>query len=427
MEAAGSAPWWSVFDAAPDAQLIVTTSGDIMRVNQQAETLLGYAKDALVGENVDCLVPLPSRARHAGLRAEFVAAPVARQMGPMRELTALRADGVEVPVEVRLSPLVAPEGTYLIASLRDVTDQRRAEQIAWQSQALLSSIFDSSPLGTTVVALDAQGDVSDRRSVRVNTAFAEMLGYIPQDLIGTSEEADITHPDDRASDRANVEALIASSEAARQWDKRYLHRDGHVVWGRVSVAVVRDTSHRPRFLVSQIEDVSDRKRAEADLRHRADHDPLTGLHNRAVLYAEVTEQIARCRMYDERAALLLLDLDNLKPINDEGGHQAGDDALRTLADEISGRLRSSDLAARLGGDEFVVLLRDADLTVAHEVANDIATAVRQRTVSTGERELQLSVSIGYVEVDHTSTDVHSVLGEADISMYEAKKGKPPAP
>jgi diguanylate cyclase (GGDEF)-like protein/PAS domain S-box-containing protein len=262
---------------------------------------------------------------------------------------------------------------------------------------LVEQAFVQAPLGMAVRRLDGG-------FIRVNRAFCELLGYSEDELLALDPD-ELLHPEDRAVDDAGA--------ATRPVERRYLRADGEPVWVSVATSVVHDDADRPRYLIIQVEDVSERKRLEADLRHAADHDPLTGLLNRRRFELDLTRQIELCRRYDQIAAVVLLDLDHLKQVNDSHGHQAGDELLVAVARALSDRLRASDVLARLGGDEFAVLLPLVRPLEGLGVAEALVGAVG---------DLGCTASAGVAAVDGERTDAAGVIEAADRAMYDAKRG-----
>ena len=175
--------------------------------------------------------------------------------------------------------------------------------------------------------------------------------------------------------------------------------------------------------IAQLQDISARKQLEEHLRHLADHDPLTGLRNRRLFEHDLKLQVARSQRYAEQAALLVIDLDEFKRINDEHGHAVGDRTLRTVARALTRRLRQTDLVARLGGDEFAVLLPHVDGEAASVVAEGLSRVVPTCGVEVGDDVVHPSASIGYALIGQDCVSAEQVLVEADRAMYACKRAK----
>ena len=240
--------------------------------------------------------------------------------------------------------------------------------------------FDSAPIGVALVAPDG-------RYLKVNDALCRMLGYGCEELLALSF-ADVTHPDDLAATLARKDRQLRGEPGQTRIEKRYLRSDGETIWVAVSSTMVGDANRVPLYSVAQIEDITDRKRIEEELRYLADHDQLTGLLNRRRLNEELGRALLDITQDpDRRAALLLLDIDEFKLVNDTLGHAAGDDVLRAVAQAVRSSVRTSDTVGRLGGDEFAVVLHDiANSEEAHAVASAVAHAFRSRRLLTSEGE-----------------------------------------
>ena len=195
------------------------------------------------------------------------------------------------------------------------------------------------------------------RFLYVNPQLCAMLGYTERELLARTVK-DISHPDDADTTHELVARLRQGAIPSFRAEKRYIRKDGTVVWAGLTVALKRDREGRKLYDVSIVEDISARKEAEECIHYLANHDALTGLPNRtrfAQLLALACEAARRNR---RRFAVLFVDLDRFKIINDSLGHEAGDAMLRAAATRLRGCVRASDVVARLGGDEFVVLLQD---------------------------------------------------------------------
>ena len=205
-------------------------------------------------------------------------------------------------------------------------------------------------------------------------------------------------------------------------DKRYVRRDGRVIWGRLSASVVRDEAGRPRWTVSQIQDISERKQLEERLVFIAGHDEMTGLLNRRRFREELTRGVSYAKRYKHQAALLLLDLDNFKQVNDTLGHFAGDQLVALVANRLRERLRATDTLARVGGDEFAVFLPEASAAQAMQVAAELVAYMSNESLSVEGHELVSPVSIGVAILQaEFDVDPEGLLMHADLAMYRAKQ------
>ncbi len=331
----------------------------------------------------------------AGIHAGFIAALSAGSILSWR----LNEDGRE---EARLA--------------HDATEQ--ALESARLSSERFENAFVHAPIGMALLGLDG-------RFLKVNGALCSLLGQAEPDLLERTLQ-DVTHPDDLAADARSAAEVVAGTRDSYEVEKRYLDASGRARWALSSVSLVRDKDAQPLHFVAQVIDIADRKRAEVDLRHLADHDALTGLWNRRRFEEELGAALGRGKRYGGSAALLVLDLDRFKSINDAHGHRAGDEALRHVARALLGRLRTTDSVGRLGGDEFAVLMAQLPTEGAEEVAASLVAAIQDTGFAFAGHEIHVGASVGltFLPVDSLDT-VDEAMSRADTGLYAAKAGSGP--
>ncbi len=321
------------------------------------------------------------------------------------------------------------EPVRMIGSMADVTERRRAEEALRESEQRFRGAFASSSTGIALVGLDG-------RWLEVNRALCGIVGYTEEELLSKTFQ-DITHPDDLERDLDHVRRLISGEIENYQMEKRYLHKLGHQVWILLSVSLVRDASGEPLYFVAQVQDINDRKDLEERLAHRAFHDALTGLPNRALFVNRLEHALIRADRRDHSVAVLFVDLDDFKLINDSLGHEAGDRLLVAFAERLEDRMRVEDTAARLGGDEFTVLLEDvSDVSEPVRVAQRIVECLSEPFTIEGN-EVSVSASVGIAltargdgavsesgDPEGATLRSEDLIRRADLAMYRVKrKGK----
>jgi diguanylate cyclase (GGDEF)-like protein/PAS domain S-box-containing protein len=305
------------------------------------------------------------------------------------------------------------------AQLRDGITER--ERLAREARAVerglrevrerFESAFDNAPIGMALIAMDD-------RWLQVNDALCRITGYTADALKSTTLHA-MTHPDDIDLDAQNLSQLLAGQIASYQVEKRYRHAWGHYVWVLVTASIVRGEDRGPLYVVTQVQDISDRKELARRLEYFVDHDFLTGLFNRRHFEEELARETERVSRYGSPGAVLVIDLDNFKDVNDTFGHKAGDDVLKGVAGLLRQRLRQTDVVARLGGDEFAVLLPQTDADHAESVADEVVKALGRQTAVLADHSIRVTASVGVTMFDGlTDTEV---LAYADLAMYEAKE------
>ncbi len=202
---------------------------------------------------------------------------------------------------------------------------------------------------------------------------------------------------------------------------RVLRGDGSSFWSSMNTSIAKDVDGATSFGITTVEDVTRERAEEEHLRFRALHDPLTGLPNRDLLDENMRRALARARRGGTRVAVLFLDLDGFKDVNDRMGHAVGDELLRALAERLVSSSRGGDMVARLGGDEFVIVVEDIRNEGQAEVSTKRFLDEVRRPVVLGGARISLEASIGLVVAEASDVDPDEILRRADSAMYEAKR------
>ena len=296
---------------------------------------------------------------------------------------------------------------------RDISERRRAAEALAEAEERFRSAFEEAPIGMALIDLDG-------RMSKVNAALCMITGYSGAQLEAITVD-ELMHPDDAGDLEAELHAVPRGPAANLAVEKRFIHASGHPVWVALQATQILGRDRQPARLLAQIQDITDRKRYEDRLQDLADHDSLTGLLNRHSFSRELESQAALANRYGSEGALLMLDLDHFKYVNDTLGHQAGDEIIVRAAELLAARLRESDVLARLGGDEFAILLPKADAAAAEHVAMELLEAFGKQpitVVGVGTRSISASIGIAIFDQDLSGEDV---LVNADVAMYEAKE------
>jgi diguanylate cyclase (GGDEF)-like protein/PAS domain S-box-containing protein len=403
----------AIVASSDDAILTIDRGGRITTWNPGAEQLLGFGADDVVGRPLE-LLALPGHARE---QRELLARVSAGERVHGFETRCVHRDGTHVDVSLAVSPIRDGQGDVVAfaAIARDITTKVRAAESLRAAQEQFRLAFEEAPIGMALCDLDW-------RFMRVNRAYSEIVGYSAAELEGSPTTL-ITVPAEADDGLAAVRALLAGETSHYSADRRLRHADGRVIWVSFSITCVRDGAGRPQHFLTQMVDVTDRRRYEERLRHMADHDPLTGLLNRRSFARELRSHCARGARYGATGAALMIDLDSFKSYNDTLGHGAGDELIRQVARALSARLRKSDVLARLGGDEFAVILPSAACDTAQRVAAELLDCIRGDGAPgpDGER-IAMTASIGvacFGDGDDGAPD--QVMVDADRAMYEAKQ------
>ena len=423
-----------LFEALPDGVVLSDADGVICYANGRFEALSGYCADDLLGRSVEVLVPSRLAERHLGERGSFAASPRHRPHGVRSDLVLARRDGTEVPVDIALAPLAMAGGSFVVALCRDDSArvaaeharheaERHAETLeAASAKALAESeqrfrlAFENNMVG--MVFVDYNGTI-----LVVNDAFCHLIGREREEIVGGGSRA-FAHPEDYGVGEEMHRRLVSGEIAQATYEKRYLHSDSSVVFVEVSKSPARDaTGTVPPYFVVSVKDVTEQRVLAAQLSHQAMHDPLTGLANRALFEDRLRKVRASARgsAGESSSAVMMLDLDDFKAVNDAFGHHVGDQLLVELARRLAEVTRAGDTLCRLGGDEFLYLAEDLSGSAEVEaVARRLLGVFTEPFLLSGTR-LELSGSLGVVFGDSTGGRWSELLQDVDAALHVAKQ------
>jgi diguanylate cyclase (GGDEF)-like protein/PAS domain S-box-containing protein len=387
-------------------------------VNPKFTEITGYSPEDVIGKTYFTITLPDDRATAIEMAGKLRSGEI-KTLNLERRMP--RKDGGTI--WVRLNGTMMPdkqgelqEGLVLI---EDITEKKQAEEALLQSEEKFRATFEHAPMGIAECSLD--GD----RILVANAKLAEILGYAKDELEHLTF-TDLTHPADLEKSMASAQKLASGEVTAYAIEKRYVRKDHSIVWANVTVSLA-PVRGMPRHVIVTIEDIAARKKVEDDLRrtieasyHQANHDMLTGLANRASFNDRLKEALAYARRDGHLVALLLLDLDRFKSINDTLGHHVGDLLLQAVATRIKSHVRATDLVVRLGGDEFVVIQThlaepDAAAVLAAKLVEDL-----RRTYVLEGHEVHSGTSIGVAVYPDDAEAPEELVRHADLALYDAK-------
>jgi diguanylate cyclase (GGDEF)-like protein/PAS domain S-box-containing protein len=404
----------AAFAHAPNGVAMIGLDGRFLRVNDALCTMLGRTGAELVGHpTIEVCHPDDLAATEKAYRAmDSASAPVSiekRYLRPDGEVVWAFCRGIVVRD-------AAGQPSYIVTHFVDFTARKLAERRQAEADLRFERVFSDAPIGMALVDLEGV-------FLKVNRSLQEITGYSEEELLALTLQ-EITHPEDLDADRQQVEALLAGQIDRYAVEQVYFAARGQLIWAKLARSLVRDSDGQPLHFIVHVEDISARKRMEASLQRLADHDPLTDLWNRRRFEEELARQVARCQRYAEKAALLIMDLDGFKAVNDTLGHKVGDDLLKLVAAALQRRLRGTDAVARLGGDEFAVLLSNVSPDQAAELAEQLHALVAGASLELPGRQVSVTASVGVVFLDEHIAGEQDAMIQADVAMYDAKVARP---
>ena len=400
-----SSRYRSIFDRAMIAIAYTAADGRILEANAKLCQMLGYTLEELRELSTGELTHSEDRAREAQLRRELLCGERSSIADQQRYL---RKSGEALWVK-RMATLEDGAGASepcLIEVLEDVSERRELEE-------RFRETFDHASVGIMHSSLD-------RRVLMINHKFCEMVGYSAEELQQGSVRR-IHHPEDTDADQHLEKRLVAGEIDSFSFEKRYVRKDGSIFWAHRTVSLARDEAGRPKYFIRVIEDISARKEAEEELRHLAHYDMLTNLPNRALFRDRLIQALAQARRGEALLAVMFLDLDRFKLVNDSLGHAIGDLLLKQVAHRLTACVRASDTVGRLSGDEFGIILAGLHSAEdAHLVAQKIVQIFSSPFRLDGH-DRYVTTSIGISLYPSHGQDDESLIKAADAAMYRAKQ------
>jgi diguanylate cyclase (GGDEF)-like protein/PAS domain S-box-containing protein len=415
LEVAEAKRWLeTVISTAGDGIIVIDRHGTVRSFSPAAERIFGYEGLEVVGRNVAMLMPEGERAAHDAYLARFRATGEPRIIGMTRAVEGCRKDGSPVPLEISIAQVAGSPDGLLVGVVRDVTKRKRLETELAHAKQRLDDALEAMADG--FVLFDA-----DDRLVLSNRRWLEFFPHSRDVRVPGARAADMWR---EAARRGDYKGVDLNHLDAWVESKLRLYWNGgspetELADGRWLETRVGSTSTGERSVV--VRDITDRKRLERQLEHQATHDTLTGLPNRAMVQDELRRASARARREGSQLAVMLVDLDQFKDVNDHHGHAAGDAVLVDVARRLEDAVRQGDLVGRLGGDEFAIL-------AAGRPGSDDFSALARRIIRRltdplrlGDVELRIGGTLGLTLFPADPGGPEQLLLNADRALYAAKQ------
>ncbi|NOQ13832.1 MAG: EAL domain-containing protein [Methyloprofundus sp.] len=392
-------------EQSPSSIIITDSDANIEYANQAFLKATGYKIDEVIGENFKVFNIKAVQKEANDEMWEYLSNGNIWQ----GELSNQRKDGSEYIESVLISPVRQESGeiTHYLAIKEDITEKKQAE-------------IES---GIAAIAFEAQEGImvtdAEKRILRVNKAFTKITGYSSDEVIGEK-------PNILSSGRQGKKFysdMWATIARTGSWQGELLnqHKRGCIYPEWLTITARKDKNKKTTHYVGIFTDITKFKAAEEKIKHLAFYDPLTQLANRRKLIDRLEHGVAMCLREGSNLAILMLDLDRFKIVNDNFGHQAGDELLQQVGSRINKRLRKTDLLARLGGDEFVVLLEDiSHADDAARVAEEIISELARPFQLNKAKEVRIGTSIGISLYPEHADSIASLMDYADMALYQAK-------
>lgn len=399
----------SFFNSTSDAINITNIDGELLYVNPSFEKMYGWTKEELLGKPLP-IIPNQLHEEEKRRRAILLEGEHIRNW----EAQLIRKNGSKVDVSITISPLKNADSsiTGFAAITRDETARKKTEMKLREKDEKYRIIAENS--SDLIRLIDRYGQVQ-----YASPSHETLLGFTPEELVGRHFEANI-HPEDSPRINKLFRDIIMSPKTIAM-EYRIKHRDGHLIFIEAHCAPVFEKENKLSHYIVVSRDISERKQYEKRLKEFAYFDPLTGVANRRLFQQQLSEKIEKAEQNNHMLALLYLDFDRFKWVNDTMGHDIGDELLKQFVDRIQKTLRTSDFIYRLGGDEFAVILSDIHSKEDIIKIAECMTSELQIPWNINDHRFVTTGSIGISVFPYDGEDKHTLLSHADHALYQAKE------
>ncbi|WP_298011373.1 EAL domain-containing protein [uncultured Aquabacterium sp.] len=424
----------AIMDHTVDGIITVAPSGRVLSLNASACRMFARHADEVLGQHLRLLLPEAGRHERGGRVEQFLQQQCTGMDGLGQRTEGLRgAAGSVFPLELSVSSMVYKQQKHYILIVRDLSTQETAERAVLEAQRQLNEVDEMRRVIVhhapyAICVLNGQGVIQ-----AINPAGERLLGQTAMELVGRSTATRFFDPEqvaertrmlamrmERPAHTVNLFSHLADQSPGIPTEWLLRRGDGQPLIAELSVTELRNEHDQLTGYLAMAQDVTSRREAEKQVQHMARHDALTGLPNRNMLQEQLKVSLAQAERHDGAMAMMFLDLDRFKKINDSLGHHIGDHVLIEAARRLSTAMRTSDIVARLGGDEFVVLLTQiAEPGDGMRVADKLM-ALFAEPLRVGPHELRVTPSIGLALYPEHGRDAVTLMRHADLAMYQAK-------
>ncbi len=399
-----------MFSQSPDGIIILRYSdGVVTDLNDAILKRSGYSREQVAGQSIYDMQQFIDTDDLTQARDILSKEGVLSN----RAVSFLTITGEPVPALISATVVELSGEAHIMIIAKDMSKQRITEKRLRSSEERFRGIFENAPIG--IMLVDMQG-----RIFQANRTAADYLAYDEQSMIGIHISR-LVPTEDRAGLKDKLNALTVKDINTDKAERRMICRDGLEIWTNFHVVLQQNSSGDGQYYIVQIADISDIKRSQQRMERMAFYDTLTNLANRRLFHERLDHAIERSRRASGSSALLYLDLDNFKRVNDTLGHQIGDHLLREVATRLQQCVRAEDTVGRTGGDEFTILLAEiGSPTDAGVVAQKILNHLREPIHVSGH-PLIVTTSIGITIIPGDAVDPNVLMRNADLAMYKAKE------
>ena len=407
----------NIIDNIVDGLITIDDKGKILVYSRSAEKIFGYTNQEVIGKNISILMPDDQAASHDASLTRYLDTGHAYAIGTQREVQGKRKDGHVFPMELSVSEMHSQGHRTFTGLVRDITQRKIIDTTLFNEReralVTLHSITDA------VITTDNIGNVDflNRAAEKITGWSCEEANDKPINKIFKIIDEHTREP------KVNpVHTVLSSGDALGMVNGTLLRsKPGREYTIEHSASPIRDQDGKMKGVVVVFRDVSETHQILRQMAWQARHDPLTGLLNRKEMESRLEHALTSAKSFKREHALLYVDLDQFKVVNDTCGHQAGDDLLRQVSGQLGVNLRHRDALGRLGGDEFAVLLENCSLNQAQQIAESIKKSVEEFRFIWDEKVFKIGASIGVVSIDENSVDMTQILSDADAACYGAKE------